>query len=126
MVEPSDQPEGEGKNVLLFSCSGAANVAEAADKACRCLTYAGCGSMFCLAGLGAGVEEMVRAAREADLNVVVDGCDTDCGKRIFDRIGIGNYVQIKVTDLDVPKRKGVAATDEQVAVVVNRVRRELD
>jgi uncharacterized metal-binding protein len=125
MAESND-PTGGGRKVLLFACSGAANVAEAADKACRQLMYEGCASMFCLAGLGAGDDGMVQAAREADVNVVVDGCDTDCGKRIFDRAGIGNYVQIKVTDLDVVKHKGIPATEEQVAVVVHRIRRELD
>ena len=126
MTEPTSQPSCcKGPNVLLFSCSGAANVAEAADKACRQLTYDGSGSMFCLAGLGAGLEGMIQAARDADLNVVVDGCDVDCGKTIFDNAGVRNYVQIKVTDLGIEKAKGKAATDEQVAVVVRRVKQEL-
>jgi uncharacterized metal-binding protein len=45
---------GSGKNVLLYACSGGANVAEIADRAARELMFAGCGSLFCLAGIGAG------------------------------------------------------------------------
>jgi len=113
-----------GKKVLLYACSGAANVAEAADRACRKLTRDGDGSMFCLAGLGAGIEGMVKAAKAADCNVVIDGCDMDCGKHIFDEQGVKNYVQIRVTDLDIDKA-GRAATEEEVAVVVRRVREKL-
>ena len=43
---------GEGRQVLLYACSGGANVAEVADKAARELMFAGQGTMFCLAGLG--------------------------------------------------------------------------
>lgn len=126
MTESNDRSAaGEGRNVLLFACSGAANVAEAADRACRRLTYEGDGNMFCLAGLGAGIPGMVQAAKDADLNVVVDGCDVDCGRKILDDRGVKNYVQIRVTDLDIEKVKGAAATDGEVAVVVKRVKKEL-
>jgi uncharacterized metal-binding protein len=79
---------------------------------------AGEGTMFCLAGLGAGIPGMVQTAKDADLNVVIDGCPMDCAKQIFDRAGITNYMQIKVTDLGMEKTKGVRATDEQVDQVV--------
>ncbi len=114
-----------GRNVLFFACSGAANVAEAADRACRQLTYEGHGGMFCLAGLGAGIPSMVQTAKDADLNVVVDGCEMDCGRKILDEHDVKNYVQIRVTDLDIENVKGAAATDEEVAVVVKRVKKEL-
>jgi len=112
--------------VLLYACSGGANVAEAADRAARDLASDGCGTMFCLAGLGADLDDMVRTAREADVNLVIDGCAMDCAKKVFDRHGLTNYRQIKVTDLDIEKAKGVRATDEQVAVVVNKARDVLD
>ncbi len=70
----------EKKNVLLYACSGGANVAEVADRAAREVMFAGCGAMFCLAGLGAGIEGMVQTARDADLNVVIDGCPMDRAK----------------------------------------------
>ena len=113
------------KTVLFYACSGGANVAEVADRAARRLMDEGAGTMFCLAGLGAGIEAMVRTARDADLNVVIDGCPLDCAKAIFERLGLGNYVQVKVTDLGFEKTKGVRATDEQVAATVATVRRAL-
>ena len=62
---------GKGKNVLLYACSGGANVAEIADRAARELAFSGCGSMFCLAGIGAGIQGMVQTAKDADLNLVL-------------------------------------------------------
>lgn len=107
----------EKKNVLLYACSGGANVAEVADRAAREVMFAGCGTMFCLAGLGAGIDGMVQTARDADLNLVIDGCPVDCAKRIFDKVGLTNYKQIKVTDLGIEKVKGVRATQEQIEQV---------
>jgi len=106
------------RTVLLYACSGGANVAEVADKAARELMFAGHGAMFCLAGCGADIPGMVQTARDADLNLIIDGCPMDCAKKIFDRHGLTNYRQIKVTDLGVEKVKGVRCTDEQVVAVV--------
>jgi uncharacterized metal-binding protein len=108
----------EKKTVLLYACSGGANVAEVADRAARDLMVAGGGTMFCLAGLGADLPDMVEKARAADLNLVIDGCPVDCAKRIFDRHGLANYRQIKVTDLGIEKVKGVRGTPDQVGRVV--------
>jgi uncharacterized metal-binding protein len=110
------------KNVLLYACSGGANVAEVSDRAARELMFAGCGTMFCLAGLGAGIQGMIQTAKDADLNVVIDGCPMDCAKKIFDKAGVTNYKQIKVTDLGIEKTKGVRATNEQIARVVATVK----
>ena len=110
------------KTVLLYACSGGANVAEVADKAARELMFAGVGSMFCLAGLGAGVQGMVQTAKDADLNVVLEGCPMDCAKKIFDNLKLTNYVQIKCTDLGMEKVKGVRATDAQVATLVAKAK----
>jgi uncharacterized metal-binding protein len=81
--------------------------------------------MFCLAGLGAGLESMVAQAREADLNVVIDGCEVDCAKRIFDNAGLTNYIQVRVTDAGLEKSKGERATGPQVAAIVERVRKAM-
>ncbi len=116
---------GEGRTILLYACSGAANVAEIADRAARELVFDGQGTMFCLAGLGADVQGMVQTARDADLNLVIDGCEVDCARKIFDRHGLTNYRQLKVTDLGIEKVKGVRCTREQVDTVVAKAREAL-
>jgi uncharacterized metal-binding protein len=111
----SSEPE---KSVLIYACSGGANVAEISDHAARELMFAGQGAMFCLAGLGADIQAMVLTARDADLNLVIDGCPLDCAKSIFDRHGLTNYKHIRVTDLGIEKVTGVRCTDEQTDLVV--------
>ncbi len=113
------------KTVLLYACSGGANVAEVADKVARELMFAGAGTMFCLAGLGAGIEGMVQTARDADVNLVIDGCPVDCAKKIFEKAGLTNYRYIKVTDLGIEKVKGVRCTREQVDTVMAKAREVL-
>lgn len=112
------------RNILLYACSGGANVAEISDRAARELMFAGCGTMFCLAGLGAGLPAMVQTAKDADLNLVIDGCPMNCAKIIFDRAGVTNYRQIRVTDLGIEKAKGVRCTQEQVDRVVAKAKEE--
>jgi uncharacterized metal-binding protein len=113
---------GKTKTVLLYACSGGANGAEISDKAARELMFGGCGTMFCLAGLGADIQGMVQTARDADLNLVIDGCPMDCAKKIFDRHGLTNCRQIKVTDLGIEKVKGGRCTQQQVDKVVAKAR----
>ena len=110
------------KNVLLYACSGGANVAEISDKAARELMFSGQGTMFCLAGLGAGIPGMIQTARDADVNLVIDGCQMDCARKVFQKAGIADYAYVKVTDLGIEKVKGVRCTDEQVAKVVAKAK----
>lgn len=115
-----------GKKVLLYACSGGSNVAEASDTACRQLMNQGLGRMFCLAGLGAGIENMVQQARDADLNVVIDGCPMDCARKIFDKLGVSNVHFVRATDLGLEKKdKGTRATDVEVTMIVQNVRQAL-
>jgi len=116
----------KGRSVLFYACSGAANVAEVADQAAREMMYDDQGAMSCLAGVAAEIEGMVQAARDADVNLIIDGCPMDCGKKVFDNLGLANYVQFRVTDLGIEKVKGIAATDAQIAAAVERARREIN
>ena len=117
---------GDQKKVLFYACSGGANVAEASDKACRQLMSEGVGSVFCLAGLGAGIENMVQQARDVDLNVVIDGCPQDCARKIFDKLALTNVRFVRATDLGLEKRpKGTRATDEEVLTIVAGVKKTL-
>jgi len=117
---------GSGKkNVLVYACSGGANTGEIADRAARELMYDGCGSMWCLAGLGADIQGMIQTAKDADENLVIDGCSMDCAKKTFDRLGVTNYRHFRVTDLGIEKVKGVRCTKEQVDKVVAKAREVL-
>lgn len=114
------------KKFLLYACSGGANVAEASDLACRELMSEGLGSMFCLAGLGAGIEGMIQQARDADMNVVIDGCPMDCARKIFDKLDLGHVHFVRATDLGLEKKpKGTRANEDEVKTIVNNVKQAL-
>ena len=116
---------GDKRMVLIYACSGGANVAEASDKAAREMMFAGCGSMVCLAGVGGGIQGMIQSAKDADVNLLIDGCPMECAKKVFERVGIDNYRHMRVTDLGIEKAKGVRCTDEQVHKVVTKAREVL-
>lgn len=116
-----DGGSGERRVVLFYACSGGSNVAEVADRAARELAARGHGNMFCLAGVAAGIDWMIDKARSADLNVLIEGCDVDCARTVFNNMGVNDVVSVRVTDLGIEKVAGARATDEQVEQVVARV-----
>jgi len=116
---------GEGRTVLLYACSGGANVGEVSDQAARKLMNQNCGAMFCMAGLGGGIQGMIQTARDADVNLVIDGCEMDCAKKVFERAGVTNYRQLRVTDLGIEKAKPKAATEEEISMVAAKAKEML-
>jgi uncharacterized metal-binding protein len=113
MAEPSCACGG-GTLTLIFACSGAANVGKMADEAARKLTREGKGKMYCLAGLGGDVKNIIETTRSADRILVIDGCPVDCAKKTLDRVGIKKYDFVRVTDLGLEKGK-TPVTEEAIA-----------
>ncbi|MBN2737932.1 MAG: putative zinc-binding protein [Spirochaetales bacterium] len=92
------------ETTLVYACSGAANTGFLADQVARKIMKDGCGSMTCLAALGAGLSGFVESAKTASKNIVIDGCPVACGKKIFDELGLP-YKHFKTTDYGVDKGK---------------------
>ena len=113
-----------GSVTLIFACSGAADVGEIADRAARQLAAEGCGKMFCLAGLGGNVREMIETTAGADRIVAIDGCPTDCAKKTLAEAGFDKVRHIRVTDLDMEKGK-TPATPVSVRKVVDKVKEKI-
>lgn len=109
------------KKVLIFSCSGAANVGEIADEACRRLMFDGRGEMYCLNGLGAQLDEFIDKTRAADVVLLVDGCDSECGKQIMARCGVEDYRYVRVTDLGIEKAKPKRADEDQIVALKQKL-----
>lgn len=61
---------------------------------------------------------MIQTAKDADLNLVIDGCPLDCARLIFQKLGLTNVKIIRVTDHGIEKAKGVKINDEQVQKIV--------
>jgi uncharacterized metal-binding protein len=107
---------------LLYSCSGAADVGQIADRVSRNLRDRGYARMTCLAGIGADLSGFVESARAADLNIAIDGCGTMCAKKALERIGVkpASYV---LTDFGIEKGK-TPPTEQIVLALSDRIMRQ--
>ena len=105
----------------MFSCSGAADIAEIGDRAVRALHKAGDAKMFCLAGIAGKVELIGVNTRGADRLLVVDGCDTDCAKKTMEIGGFTDFIHFRVSDLGLEKSK-TPVTDERIDMVAAKLR----
>ena len=110
-----------GNTDLMFSCSGAADIAEIGDRAVRSLHKAGDAKMFCLAGVAGKVELIEVNTRGADRILVVDGCDSDCAKKTMEFGGFTGFIHFRVSDLGMEKGK-TPVTDERIAMVAAKLR----
>jgi uncharacterized metal-binding protein len=106
-----------GGPILIFACSGAADVGEIADRAARELTRDGLGKMFCLAGIGGRVTGIMKKTKEASKILAIDGCDLDCTKNCLDQAGFTRFKHLRITDLNLEKGRA-PATDENIDKVV--------
>jgi len=88
---------------LVFSCSGAADTAEIADRAARKVNRTGEGKMYCLAGVGGDVETIMNNTRAADRLIAIDGCDSDCAAKLLRKAGFEDFNHIRITDLGFEK-----------------------
>jgi uncharacterized metal-binding protein len=104
---------------LLYACSGMANTGMLADQVWRKLVRDGRGSGTCLAAIGAGLSGFIESARNADRNIVLDGCKVACGSKIFEKEGLPceHYV---MTDYGVEKGK-TPITGDVIETVASRI-----
>lgn len=105
--------------VMILACSGGSNVGQLTNQAAVELTREGFGKMFCLAGIGGGLQGFVKSTRETPRVLALDGCPVGCAKAILEREGIGLKQYVVVTDLGIEKVKDrqLALRDEDVARV---------
>lgn len=102
-------------NRLIFACSGAANVGNIADMAARIIAKENFGKMFCLSAIGAKLPNYIQAAKDSDENIVIDGCNVACGKKIFEEAGL-KYSSFLLTDMGL--EKGVSPVSDETTLKV--------
>jgi len=119
----------EGKTTLIFACSGAANTGLLADQVARRLRADKVGAMTCLAAIGADLSGYMTSARDADRNIVIDGCPVACGKKILEAHGIP-HEQYVMTDFGAEKGKteitGEVITDTAAKVAAEIAKKACD
>ena len=106
---------------LLYSCSGAADVGEIADRATRSLAREGFGKMSCAVGVGAGVQALRNGALSAGRVVAIDGCATACVSKAMTESGVTEFVHVQLGTQGLAKGQS-PATQENVERAVQLIR----
>ena len=114
-----------GDNVLLFSCSGGSNVGQIANDAAKKLDEEGLGKLYCLIGVGAGIEGMLVNARGADKIVAIDGCPVGCAKVALQKAGLETDSYVVVTEEGVAKGHHFDVAEAEVQTVCDAARSRL-
>ena len=119
MAVEGDEYRGGPGPVLVFCCSGSADVGEIAHRAARLLDDRGVASRFCLGGIGGRVEAMLRKTREAKRVLTIDGCKVGCARRTLEEAGFKGFAHLCVGELGIDKGSS-PVTDERVRQVADR------
>ncbi|MHC4258905.1 MAG: putative zinc-binding protein [Planctomycetota bacterium] len=112
-------------HVLIFACSGAADVGAISDRAARTMTQQGVGKMFCLAGIGGRANGIMKTAESADRLLAIDGCPMNCAKRCLEQAGFNTFAHLQVADLGLKKGESPVRS-ENIWKVVLKAREILD
>jgi uncharacterized metal-binding protein len=105
---------------LIYSCSGAADVGEIADRVARKLRSEGFTKMTCLAGIGAELPNYVQSAKSTDLNIAIDGCPVACAKKTLEKIGVTPTSYI-LTDMGLIKGE-TPATEKIISHMCEKIK----
>lgn len=98
-----DCSQKENKNMVV-ACSGAADVGYISDRVGRMLSISNHCKMSCLALFASCSERKIENLKNNNI-VVIDGCNENCGKKIMDARGIGEYKWLRLSDLGYEKGK---------------------
>jgi len=104
---------------LIFACSGASDVGHLTDLAARAVAKDGAGKMYCLAGIGGGVEDMLARTRSATKLLVLDGCEQECARKTLAKAGFSDFGHVKLAELGFAKGQS-PATPERVRLVAEQ------
>lgn len=107
--------------VLIFACSGAADVGGIVDQVARRLAQAGLGKMHCIAGVGGHVPSILDTTAMASTRLVLDGCPLHCARNSLEQAGLDDLIHICIADLGMKKGQ-TPITEENVERVVAYVR----
>jgi uncharacterized metal-binding protein len=107
---------------LLLPCSGASNLGQIANRTALELRAEGYGRMYCTVGVGAHIQSMIRAVKEAPCLVAIDGCEVSCVKKLLDHLDIRPHRHVVVSRLGIDKNFETSWPSEHVARVKEAVR----
>ena len=115
----------KGSSTMVLACSGASNVGQLTNEVAKRLDVEKSAKFYCLAGPGGDIQPMVKAVKEADQLLVLDGCPVACAKVITDRAGVADYGYVVVTELGVEKNRDFDLPEADIEQVMTECRTRL-
>jgi uncharacterized metal-binding protein len=110
--------------ILLFACSGAADVGELTDRAARRLSREKAARMYCIVAIGGRVDEYMSNTQAASRILLLDGCEQHCAKRVMELAGFHDYEHVCLSDHGFVKGSA-PATGENIEQVASLCRAKL-
>lgn len=111
--------------MLVYSCSGASNVAQLANYVAVMLDRLGLAEMSCIAGVGGDVKSLVRKARSGAPMIAIDGCPLACTERVLAAKGVTPDVLIRLHERGLKKQRHTDFDDAQRQAVFRELLAEL-
>ena len=113
----SEECCSSNQKTMIVACSGASNVGQISNQAAVELTREGFGKMFCLAAVGAHINNFVFSAQNVDNLVAIDGCPVGCAMRLLEHaeVPVSNYLVVQ--NLGIEKSAGNVFSSNEVEKV---------
>ena len=102
---------------LVYSCSGCSSAAQMANQMALWLDLEGEAEMSCIAGVGGGVQGLVRTAKSRRPILALDGCKLACVSACLARVNVIANVHVCLADYGVKRRQHADFDLEQASKV---------
>jgi uncharacterized metal-binding protein len=106
---------------LVYSCSGCSNIAQLANRVAIELDRDGIAEMSCIAGVGGGVEPLIRIAKSGRKIISLDGCELHCVERCLSLRGAEPTFAYTLTDYGIKKRAHTTFLESDVTAIKTKV-----
>ncbi len=106
---------------LVFSCSGCSNIAQLANQIAVELDREHIAEMSCIAGIGGGVQSIVKKAKSSQHIISLDGCSLHCVKNCLALHDIESTHHYTLTKYGIKKKYHMDFSPEDVSDIKHRV-----
>lgn len=106
---------------LVYSCSGCSNNAQLANRVAIELDREGIAEMSCIAGVGGGVQNLVKIARSGRNIIALDGCPLHCVKNCLKTQGVDPTHHYTLTEHGIKKQYRMDFLETDVEKIRDRI-----
>ncbi|MEZ4872669.1 MAG: putative zinc-binding protein [Bdellovibrionales bacterium] len=109
----------------VYSCSGCSSAAQMANHLAIQLDRIGEAQMSCIAGVGGDVGSLVRAAKNSEFIITIDGCPLKCCQACLRKHQLKAKMQIVLSDYKIERRLHQDFSQEEAKHLLLNIRERL-